>query len=55
MFSKYEIQDIFDRNPNMTLAQLSLMTGLSIDKLKSILMEKLPSQYANPYARHRNY
>ena len=55
MFSKYEIQDLYDSRPNMTLSELSQITGLSIDKLKAILMEKLPSPYANPHARHRGY
>ena len=55
MFTKYEIQDMYDSRPNMTLSELSRITGLSIDKLKAILMEKLPSPYANHYARHRGY
>jgi hypothetical protein len=31
------IREIYDRNPNMTLKELSQKTGLSINKLKTIL------------------
>ena len=55
MFSKYEIQDIYDSRPNMTLRELSSITGLSVEKLKAILMEKLPNPYANQHARRRGY
>ena len=33
-----QICDLFDRNPNMTLAELSFMTGKSVAELKRILM-----------------
>jgi hypothetical protein len=33
-----EINDLYDLNPNLTLAQLSRMTGKSVDQLKRILM-----------------
>lgn len=33
-----QIADIYDNNPNMTLAELSGFTGLTVDKLKKILM-----------------
>lgn len=32
------IRNIYDSNPNLTLGQLSAITGLSIAKLKRILM-----------------
>jgi hypothetical protein len=34
-----EIREVFDLNPNLTLAQLSRMTGLTVPQLKKILME----------------
>ena len=34
-----EIREVFDLNPNLTLAQLSRMTGLTVSQLKKILME----------------
>jgi hypothetical protein len=33
-----EINDYYDSHPNLTLAQLSRMTGKSIEQLKRILM-----------------
>ena len=51
MYSNAKIQALYDNNPNMTLAQLASITGLSIDKLKAILLAPPP----NPYARHRSY
>ena len=32
------IREIYDRNPNLTLKELSRITGLTINKLKTILM-----------------
>ena len=32
-----QIKNLYDSNPNMTLNQLSLITGLSISELKFIL------------------
>tara|TARA_R100000541_G_scaffold37260_1_gene45195 strand:- start:549 stop:671 length:123 start_codon:yes stop_codon:yes gene_type:complete len=34
-----EIKDIYDTNINMTLSELSKITGKSIRQLKTILME----------------
>lgn len=33
-----QIADLYDSNPNMTLAQLSRITGKSVEQLKKILM-----------------
>lgn len=33
-----QIRDLYDLNPNMTLQALSKLTGLSVSKLKQILM-----------------
>ena len=33
-----EICDLYDSNPNLTIAKLARMTGKSIAKLKTILM-----------------
>jgi len=33
-----EISEMYDSNPNMTLAQLSRITGKTVDELKKILM-----------------
>jgi hypothetical protein len=33
-----DIIDLFDLNPNLTLAQLSRITGKSVPELKQILM-----------------
>ena len=33
-----EIRDIYDTNPNMTLAELARLTGKTIAELKRILM-----------------
>jgi hypothetical protein len=35
-----DIIDLFDLNPNLTLAQLSRITGKSVPELKQILMEQ---------------
>jgi hypothetical protein len=35
-----EIREVFDSNLNLTLAELSRMTGLSIPQLKKILMDR---------------
>ena len=35
-----DIKRIFDNNPNMTLKELSNLTGLAIPLLKKILMDK---------------
>ena len=34
-----EIKELYDINPNMTLAQLARITGKTIQQLKQILME----------------
>ena len=34
-----EIREFYDRNPNMTLLDLSCETGLTVPELKKILME----------------
>ena len=36
-----EIKDIYDSNPNMTLATLAIMAGVSVEELKKILMEEV--------------
>jgi len=33
-----QIRDYYDRHPNLTLAELSRVTGLTIPQLKRILM-----------------
>jgi hypothetical protein len=33
-----EIAEMYDANPDMTLAQLAAMTGLTVPELKKILM-----------------
>jgi hypothetical protein len=33
-----QIAELYDSNPNMTLAQLSRITGKSVEQLKKILM-----------------
>jgi len=38
MMTHEHIREIYDRNPNMTLKELSQITGLTINKLKTILM-----------------
>jgi hypothetical protein len=35
-----EIREVFDQNLNLTLAELSRMTGISIPQLKKILMDR---------------
>ena len=39
-FSKQEIEHMFDTHPNLTLSQLAIITGLSVKKIKKILMDK---------------
>lgn len=34
-----EIIDLFDRNPNLTLARLARLSGWSLRDLKTLLME----------------
>lgn len=34
-----EIRDLFDTNPNMTVAQLARVAGKTVDQIKRILME----------------
>jgi hypothetical protein len=36
--SNDQIREFYDLNPNLTLKQLSNITGLTIDQLKKILM-----------------
>ena len=36
-----QIIDLYDTNPNLTLAELSKITGLSVPQLKIILMGDL--------------
>ena len=36
--SNQDIIDLYDANPDLTLTQLSRLTGLSISQLKKILM-----------------
>lgn len=36
-----QIIDLYDTNPNLTLAELSKITGLSVPQLKTILMGAL--------------
>lgn len=37
--TKDEIRDMFDTNPNMTVAQLARVAGKTVDQIKRILME----------------
>jgi AraC-like DNA-binding protein len=37
-YTDEQITDLYDSNPNLTLAQLSRMTGKSVEQLKRILM-----------------
>jgi hypothetical protein len=46
-----QICDFYDNNPNLTLAQLSKITGLSIDQLKTILQTPAPVHF---YGRNRS-
>jgi hypothetical protein len=39
-WSDDEIRAEFDCNPNMTVAQLSIMTGKSVSEVKKILLEE---------------
>lgn len=34
-----DIRDMFDTNPNMTVAQLARIAGKTVDQIKRILME----------------
>jgi hypothetical protein len=38
--SNTEIRDMFDTNPNMTIATLARIAGKSTEQIKRILMEK---------------
>ena len=37
--TKQEIRDMFDTNPNMTIATLARIAGKSTEQIKRILME----------------
>ena len=37
-YTHQEIRDFYDSNPDLTLAQLSRMTGYTVEELKRILM-----------------
>ena len=39
--TKQEIIEYYDSNPNLTLKQLSAITGKSVDQLKLILMSEV--------------
>ena len=39
-YAKYEIVEMFDTNPNLTMRELATITGLSIPELKKVLMDK---------------
>lgn len=39
-YAKYEIEEMFDSNPNLTMQELAIITGLSIPELKKVLMDK---------------
>jgi len=39
--TKAEIVEYYDSHPNLTLKQLSVITGKSIDQLKLILMSEI--------------
>jgi hypothetical protein len=39
--TRAEIVEYYDSNPNLTLKQLSVITGKSIDQLKLILMSEI--------------
>lgn len=39
IYTEQEIREMFDNNPNMTMAELSRITGLSVQELKKVLME----------------
>jgi plasmid maintenance system antidote protein VapI len=34
-----EIREMYDMNPNMTVAQLARMAGITVNQVKSILMQ----------------
>jgi plasmid maintenance system antidote protein VapI len=37
--SPSEIREMFDMNPNMTVAQLARIAGITVDQVKRILMQ----------------
>ena len=39
-YTKYEIAEMFDSNPNLTMRELATITGLSVPELKKVLMDK---------------
>jgi len=39
-YTKQEIENMFDTNPNLTMRELATITGLSIPELKKVLMDK---------------
>jgi len=41
--TRQDICDAFDNNPNLTLSQLSRMTGKPVAELKRILMQGKPN------------
>lgn len=45
-----QICDFYDNTPNLTLTQLSQMTGLTVEQLKAILQSPPPMRF---YGRKR--
>ena len=39
-YTKYEIAEMFDSNPNLTMRELATIAGLSVPELKKVLMDK---------------
>lgn len=39
--SPSEIREMFDMNPNMTVAQLARIAGITVDQVKRILMQSV--------------
>lgn len=39
-YAKYEIVEMFDSNPNLTMRELAMIVGLSVPELKKVLMDK---------------
>lgn len=39
-YAKYEIVEMFDTNPNLTMRELAMIVGLSVPELKKVLMDK---------------
>lgn len=39
--SASEIREMFDMNPNMTVAQLARIAGITVDQVKRILMQSV--------------